>query len=79
MATAPQRSCNSELEEGMTDGTFKKVVMNRGGTIDPLTGAVRNQFDDIWHGITECNPKIGPDGLTVNTPNYEKTPPPELV
>lgn len=73
MATAPQRSCNSELEEGMTDGTFKKVVMNRGGFPDELTGAVRRQFDDIWHGIHEMNPKIGPDGLTVSTPYYEAT------
>lgn len=79
MAYAPHRSQNKELEEGMTDATYKKVVQNRGGFPEAITAETRRQLDDVWHGIHEIQPKITPDGLVADTPNYVPTEPARQV
>jgi hypothetical protein len=68
------RSMNAELSEGSTDGKYKKVVRDRGGIIDPATAEARSHLDDEYFGFHEVNPKVAPDGLLHNTPDYVATP-----
>lgn len=67
----PTRSLNGDLFEGMTDGKYKKLRMNRGGTCEELTYQERRPLNDIWYGIHEIAEKVLPDGRIVRTPNYE--------
>lgn len=75
MAYATPRSANRELDEGMTDGKYRKGVMDRGGVVDPLTYESRSCLTDGWYGIHEDQEKITPDGIRVRTPNCVRTPP----
>ena len=68
---AKPRSCNSDLKEGMTDGTFKKAVMNRGGFPENITAEVRQQMSGVWHGFREDSSMILPDGRTFHDPHYQ--------
>ena len=69
MAYPTQRSCNADLMEGMTDGTWKKA--NRDWeTDDMLTAQIRANMSGLWHGFNELNPKILPDGRSVSTRHY---------
>lgn len=70
MAYAPSRSWRSDLHEGMTDGTYKKYAMNRGGFVEPCTAPVRRQMAGVWHGFNEVQPKILADARYTDTPNY---------
>jgi hypothetical protein len=65
---------NDELSEGMTDGSYKKVVQNRGGLVDPGTYEARKDLHDRWYGIHEQSNKILPDTLNTRTPNFVSTP-----
>jgi hypothetical protein len=78
MAYAPSRSCNGELNQGMTDGTYKQINRDRGGVIDPATYAARDELDDTWFGIHEVMVKDLPDGLKAHTPTYAVNPPAHL-
>ena len=73
------RSVNADLHEGITDGTFKKVIRDRGGFPENLTHAVRQDLDDTWYGIHELPHKYGGDGIPAPTPNFVATPPARLV
>ena len=75
MATAVPRSANAELNEGMTDGKYKKVIRDRGGFVEPTTHLVRKDLADIWYGIHEEPMKVLPDALHQCTPNFVATPP----
>lgn len=75
MAYAPSRSMNAELSEGMTDGSYKKVVQNRGGVVSPKTYEARGDLNDAYYGIHEKAAKVLPDGLVHSTPYYVATPP----
>lgn len=75
MATAIPRSANAELNEGMTDGKYKKVINDRGGLVEPTTYLVRKDLADIWYGIHEEPGKVLPDALHQKTPNFVATPP----
>jgi len=66
---------NAELNEGATDKKYKKVVEDRGGTVDPATYKNRVDLSDSWYGVHEMQPKIRPDGKIVATPNYIPTAP----
>jgi hypothetical protein len=68
---------NAELNEGATDGKYKKVVRDRGGLGVAHSGTVTARLDlhDVWYGIHEDEIKIRPDGKPVHTPNYVSTPP----
>ena len=63
MAFPQSRSMNADLNEGMTDGKYKKIVQNRGGQVDPATHAARADLNDQWFGFTEKPVKVAPDGL----------------
>lgn len=77
MAYAPSRSMNAELNEGATDGRYKKVVRDRGGlgVTHSETAHVRGDLNDVWYGIHEKPEKVRPDGRAVRTPNFIPTPP----
>lgn len=76
----PQRSMNSELLEGATDGKFKKVVQNRGGTVETDTYESRESLDDVWYGIHERPLKhVYVREPRRVTPNYTPTDEPDMT
>ena len=75
MAYPKPRSANDELNQGMIDGTYRQIVMNRGGVIDPATYATRRHLNDVWYGLHEVDVKEMPDALPARTPTYVATPP----
>jgi hypothetical protein len=79
MAYPTPRSMNANLEEGMSDGKYKKVVMNRGGVCESARlYDDRKDLADVWHGIHECPVKVFPDGSSPRrTPNTVDTNPVE--
>lgn len=74
MAYPKTRSANAELHEGMTDGTYRKVVMDRGGVVESLTYEARKDLSDAWSGIHEKADKVLPDGRMCRTPYAVSTP-----
>lgn len=74
MAHNQSRSLNGDLAEGMSDGKYKKVVMDRGGAIDAATYADRAALNDVYYGIHELRTKILPDGTVHVTPDFVATP-----
>jgi hypothetical protein len=74
MAYPRTRSVNAELDEGATDGKYRKVVMDRGGVVEPATYDSRRHLSDTWHGIHEQGVKIRPDGRACATPYAVATP-----
>lgn len=79
MSYAPQRALSGDLNEGLTDGSYKKVVRDRGGQVEATTQAVRSDLSDIWFGIHEDPVKHRPDGGAVSTPNFVATPLPRYL
>jgi hypothetical protein len=71
MAYAQARSCNADLEAGLTDGSYKKAVTNRGGVVESLTCENRREMSGAWHGFNETNPKMAPTRGSVSTINYQ--------
>lgn len=71
------RSMNGDLNEGLTDGKYKKVVHDRGGVVEHTTIASRDDLKDVWYGIHEAAVKERPDGRNCGTPNYVYTRPAE--
>ncbi|WP_274032470.1 hypothetical protein [Streptomyces sp. MMBL 11-1] len=78
MSYATSRPLGGEMNEGLTDGGYKKINRDRGGSVDPATYAARNQLNDITYGLHEANTKARPDGLVVRTPGYVPNPPAHL-
>lgn len=69
-----------EFDEGLTDGTFKKVVQNRGGLVEPGAWHSRAQLSVKLYGIVEKPRKVLPaSGLEVSTPYTMPTPDPEKL
>ncbi|MBD0734104.1 hypothetical protein BGM09_01335 [Streptomyces sp. CBMA29] len=64
---------SAELAEGMTDGTWKKAVRERGGIVEPTTYRAREDLAPVWYGIAEAQTKTDPFGRTVRTPNAVAT------
>lgn len=77
MVYPQSRSVVAELNEGATDGKYKKVVNNRGGVVEQTTQAARADLKDIWYGIHEAPVKVRPDMQHVTTPNCVYTHPAE--
>lgn len=77
MAHATPRSMNAELNEGATDGKYKKIIVDRGGlgVTQSATTRARIDLNDVWYGRHEDEIKIRPDGQPVHTPNFVQTPP----
>lgn len=74
MAYAPTRSTRAELNEGMTDGKYKKVVRDRGGFVETSTWKERVDLHPEFYRIFEDDTKVRPDNVTVHTPNSVTTP-----
>lgn len=74
MAYAPMRSMNAELDSGLTDGKYKKVVRDRGGFVDAATYQSRRDLHDLYFGIHEAEIKQAPTRGPVRTQNYRPTP-----
>ena len=70
MAFAAHRSWNRDLHAGMTDGTYKKFAMNRGGVVEDTSAPYRRDMSGAWHGFNETQNKVLPDGKVVMTPYY---------
>jgi hypothetical protein len=62
MAYPENRSWNEDLHRGMTDGSYKKLVANRGGVVESLTTESRRTLRDVWYGFHEAAEKMLPDG-----------------
>jgi hypothetical protein len=63
MVYPASRSENKALEDGMSDGKYKKITPNRGGVVDTaMVAKVRGDLHDIWFGIHEAAIKTLPDG-----------------
>lgn len=75
MSYAASRNMTGELFEGLTDGSSKKVVRDRGGVVDQATINVRRDLFDTWYGIHEDPLKVDPFGRVVHTPGYQETRP----
>jgi hypothetical protein len=78
MSYAPNRPLAGELNEGLTDGTYKKINTDRGAAVDPTTYGMRQDLNDVWFGIHETPVKRRPDGPAVRTPGYVPNPPAQL-
>lgn len=79
MSYAKTGSMNAALSEGATDGKYKKIVRDRGGVVETATWESRKHLWDGWFGFHEVNPKVAPDGLLHNTPEYEPNPTPQSL
>jgi len=78
MSYAPNRPLGAELNEGLTDGLYKKISRDRGGRVEPTTYNVRRDLHDYYYGLHETPVKRRPDGVTVRTPGYVANPPAHL-
>jgi hypothetical protein len=70
MAYPTARSCNSELETGMLDGTYKQVVKDRGGFVEPHTWNARKDAGVRIYGMVEKAEKELPDAVGGFTSRY---------
>lgn len=68
MTYGPTRSANASLQEGATDGKYKKVIANRGGFPEQTTPVARQDLNDQWYGIHETQPKMAGDAVVLPTP-----------
>lgn len=73
MGYAPQRSMSGNLQEGATDGTYKKIIRERGGFVENTTWEARKDLADVWYGMYEAPVKTNSSGQEVVTPNTVKT------
>lgn len=80
MAYPRARSCNSELERGMIDGTYKQINRDRGGALVEANAAIaRAQLGRRLYGITEAQWQVMPDCSDVlRTPYTVYSPDPEM-
>lgn len=71
--TSRQGNLRGELAEGATDGSYKKVIRDRGGVVEDTTFQQRQDMADVWYGIHETPVKELGDGTSAATPNYRST------
>lgn len=76
MAYAQARSCNTELEQGMIDGSFKQVIKDRGGVVEQGTWYQRDELSCVLYGIHEAPVFDTPDGGKFVSPYHTATPMP---
>lgn len=65
MAEPQYRSMNAELDEGSTDGKYKKLAPNRGNIFPPDRAAERQERTQLtprYYGIDEAPTMRTPDG-----------------
>jgi hypothetical protein len=63
-----------QLCEGATDGSYKKIVRDRGGIVEQTAYEERRTLSDVFFGIHEARTKALGDGTYHDTPNFESTP-----
>lgn len=78
MAVNTSRSQNAELAEGMSDGRYKKVVVDRGAA-EATTWEARRDLSQRDYGIQEAKVKVLGDGTLHVTPDYVETPTPTFI
>lgn len=80
MAYPQPRSMNRDLEEGMSDGKYQKVVEHRGGIVEKeLAYGTVMDLSDTYYGVHEAPVKRLPDGtLDRSSLNYVPTKEPEV-
>lgn len=77
MAVNNTRSMNGDLAEGLSDGTYKKIAMDRSKTPnDDSTWAARRDLAPIHYGFREQKTKVLGDGTLHVTPDYVENPDP---
>ncbi|MFI9271831.1 hypothetical protein ACIGXM_14090 [Kitasatospora sp. NPDC052896] len=69
MSYPKQRNWSDDLNAGLTDGTWKKTVRERGGVVEPTTPRERATLADTWYGIHEKPVKTDPFGREITTPD----------
>lgn len=74
-----RRNINDELVEGITDGTYKKVIRDRGGAVETGFWDARRQLSVKGYGIVESPEKVCPCGDEVTTPYTIATRDPERL
>jgi hypothetical protein len=79
MALPVTRSVVRELDEGLTDGRYKKVVTDRGGLVEDGFWENRKHLSVKMYGIVEAPTKVlpGANGMEVTTPYTVPTKDPE--
>ncbi|MGI5136342.1 MULTISPECIES: hypothetical protein [unclassified Streptomyces] len=78
MSYAQGRSLTAELNEGLTDCTYKKINRDRGGVVEATTYGVRQDLNDAYFGVHETPVKRRPDGVAARTAGYVANPPAHL-
>ena len=73
--TTRQGNLRGELAEGATDGSYKKVIRDRGGVVEDTTYQQRTDMADVFYGIHEAPIKELGDGTSARTPNFRPTAP----
>jgi hypothetical protein len=75
MAYPQPRSLNRDLEEGMADGKYQKVIQHRGGIVEKeLAYGELYDLSDTYYGIHEAPIKRLPDGtVDFDSLNYMPT------
>lgn len=68
--TTRQGNLRGELAEGATDGTYRKIVRDRGGVVEDTTYQQRADLADVFYGLHETPVKNLGDGTSERTPNY---------
>lgn len=72
------RSQNTELKQGMIDGSYKQVIKDRGGEVEQGTWYQRDELSCIYYGIHEAPVFDTPDCRKFVSPYGTRTPMPEL-
>lgn len=78
MSVNASRSQNADLAEGMSDGSYKKIITDRGGNLFTSdvggTVAARSDLSDAHYGIHEAKVKHLGDGTVHVTPDFQGNP-----
>ena len=76
----PQRSMNKDLEAGMSDGKYQKIIQHRGGVVEAeLAYAEVRDLADTYYGIHEAPVKQLPDGTVDSSSLYNVPTKPAVV
>jgi len=66
---------NADLHIGATEGSFKKVIRDRGGFVEGTTYESRKPLNDTWYGIHETPSQMSGDGVVLPPRDYVETAP----
>ncbi len=70
MAVNTSQSMTACLAEGLSDGKYKKIEMDRGGIVAPETWEARRDLSKSKYDIAEAKSKVLGDGTIHVTPDY---------